>query len=122
MIEHILQSPYIVDFLFLIFGIAAARAPQLAIFIRVSLFVVKIAQWYFKTHPSGKKQARLTGADEQLAEIKNDAEQYEKNHLHGTVFSRVFLNRLGAVLIYTGEILIVLAISLLVVTSIREVW
>ncbi len=122
MIEHILQSPYLVDFLFLVFGVAAARAPQLAIFIRVSLFIVKIAQWYFKTHPSGKKIARLTDADEELTTIKNDAQQYENNHLHGTVFSRGFLERVAFIALLTAEVLIASAIATVAIASIRDIW
>lgn len=57
------------DSVLIFLGMSLGRIPQLAVFIRLSILMVKIMQWYFKKHPRGIKQAKATMHDEELQQI-----------------------------------------------------
>lgn len=59
------------DGLLLILGLTVGRAKEFSVFIRVAVLMVKMAQWYFKTHPHGRTAKNSTQIDEKLTGIYN---------------------------------------------------
>lgn len=83
------EHPIVFDGSLVFLGVAAARLPQFAVFIRIAVFLVSVTRWYFKNHPVGRRHAEETQVDQKLDKLYQDElQEYEKNHLHGTVFTR----------------------------------
>lgn len=54
-------------------GLLAGRLKEFAYLIRIVIILVRIAQWYAKTHPTGKKMAKETQIDEDLHKLMSQA-------------------------------------------------
>lgn len=68
--HHFINSGMLdISLLFLGFGAGLVRARGLATFLRISIVLVRMAKWYFQTHPHGKAVAQENSYDEKLTAI-----------------------------------------------------
>lgn len=76
----------ILDVFILLFGFLlgiSSRSRWFVVFLQVSMLIVKMAKWYFDTHPSAKKHKSKVKIDDQIDYIyhkylkKHDPENYE---------------------------------------------
>ena len=75
------------DFLLILLGFIlgiGSRLKPLFIFIQVATLIVKMAKWYYETHPQGKKDANKTNLDQKFKDIYDD-----KLKLHDPITSMI---------------------------------